>query len=210
MIVGDRNMMKAALTRGVLQIQLNLIELYTSNLNSIATQAALISSFEFTGIAETVYPTNQTSNVPLQNVLAYFYYSFITFGIVCGLFAVSQATIVTIYGPGTALSGETPEAMTTAVSNMRKQQDFVFKLCGVSVTCLFISCICMEWARRPMVRLLPPSFLPLFSALFSASFCPGSLCSRDTCLHHCLLFYGHRRKEIIPFLFIYQRRCWEL
>jgi hypothetical protein len=154
MIVGDRNMMKAALTRGVLQIQLNLIELYTSNLNSIATQAALISSFEFTGIAETVYPSNQTSGVPLQTKLAYFYYGFITFGLVCGLFAVSQATIVTIYGPGTALSGETPEAMTTAVSNMRKQQDFVFKLCGISVTCLFIACVCMEWARRPKVLLL--------------------------------------------------------
>lgn len=151
MIVGDRNMMKASLTRGVLQIQLNLIELYTSNLNSIATQAALISGFEFTGIAETVYPDNQTSGVYLQEKLAYFYYGFITFGIVCGLFAVSQATIVTIYGPGTALSGDTPEAMTNAVSNMRKQQDFIFRLCGISVTCLFIACVCMEWARRPRV-----------------------------------------------------------
>jgi hypothetical protein len=152
MIVGDRNVMKANLARGALQIQLNLIQLYTSNLNAISTQAALVTSFEFTGIAETVWPYGQNSGVYLQDALIYLYYIVIIFGLVCGLFAVSQSTLVTIYGPGMALSGETPEAMTNAVSNMRKKQDYIITLCGISVTCLFFSCVFMAWARRPRVR----------------------------------------------------------
>ena len=58
-------------------------------------------------------------------------------------------TIVTLYGPAMALSGETPEAVTSSVSNMRGQQDFVFKVGGVAITSLFLSAICLSWARRP-------------------------------------------------------------
>ena len=35
--------------KGVLEIQLALIHLYTDNLNSIATQSALLAGFAFTG-----------------------------------------------------------------------------------------------------------------------------------------------------------------
>lgn len=128
MIAADRNMLKASLTRGILEIQLNLVNLYTSNLNAIATQAALVAGFAFTGIAETTYPGHGV--VPLT--LGYFYYFFDTLCLVSGLFAVSQATIVTLYGPAMALSGETPEAVTRSVVLMRDQQDFVFKVGEVS------------------------------------------------------------------------------
>lgn len=145
MIVADRNMLKASLAKGVLEIQLTLIQLYTSNLNAIGTQAALIAGFAFTGIAETPYPNDNFDDA----VIEYFYYFFITLTLVSGLFAVSQATIVTLYGPAMALSGETPEAVTSSVSNMRGQQDFVFKVGGVAITSLFLSAICLSWARRP-------------------------------------------------------------
>ena len=56
MIAADRNMLKASLTRGILEIQLNLVNLYTSNLNAIATQVALVVGFSFTGIAEITHP----------------------------------------------------------------------------------------------------------------------------------------------------------
>jgi hypothetical protein len=145
MIVADRNMLKASLAKGVLEIQLTLIQLYTSNLNAIGTQAALVAGFAFTGIAETMYPQGDW----IDGILEYFYYFFITTTLVSGLFAVSQSTIVTLYGPAMALSGETPEAVTTSVSNMRRQQDFVFKVGAVSVTSLFLSAIVLSWARRP-------------------------------------------------------------
>jgi len=138
-------MLKASLAKGVLEIQLTLIQLYTSNLNAIGTQAALIAGFAFTGIAETPYPNDNFDD----EVIEYFYYFFITVTLVSGLFAVSQATIVTLYGPAMALSGETPEAVTSSVSNMRGQQDFVFKVGGVAITSLFLSAICLSWARRP-------------------------------------------------------------
>ena len=35
--------------KGVLEIQLALIQLYTDNLNAIGTQAALLAGFAFTG-----------------------------------------------------------------------------------------------------------------------------------------------------------------
>ncbi|CAE7552949.1 unnamed protein product [Symbiodinium microadriaticum] len=145
MIVADRNMLKASLAKGVLEIQLTLIQLYTSNLNAIGTQAALVAGFAFTGIAETIYPQGEF----VDGILEYFYYFFITTTLVSGLFAVSQSTIVTLYGPAMALSGETPEAVTTSVSNMRRQQDFVFKVGAVAVTSLFLSAIFLSWARRP-------------------------------------------------------------
>lgn len=87
MIVADRNMLKASLAKGVLEIQLTLIQLYTSNLNAIGTQAALIAGFAFTGIAETPYPNDNFDD----EVIEYFYYFFITVTLVSGLFAVSQA-----------------------------------------------------------------------------------------------------------------------
>jgi hypothetical protein len=42
MIAADKNRLKASLTQGTLAIQNRLIDLYTSNMNSIAGQAALL------------------------------------------------------------------------------------------------------------------------------------------------------------------------
>mgnify|MGYP003386813069 FL=1 len=85
-------MLKASLAKGVLEIQLTLIQLYTSNLNAIGTQAALIAGFAFTGIAETPYPNDNFDD----EVIEYFYYFFITVTLVSGLFAVSQAVCGTL------------------------------------------------------------------------------------------------------------------
>lgn len=52
MIAADKNRLKATLTQGVMQIQNKLIVLYTSNLNAIAGQTALIAGFAYTGYIE--------------------------------------------------------------------------------------------------------------------------------------------------------------
>jgi len=52
MLVGDKNLLKATLAKGVLEIQLALIQLYTDNLNSIGTQANLLAGFALTGLWE--------------------------------------------------------------------------------------------------------------------------------------------------------------
>jgi hypothetical protein len=49
MIEANKKLIKANLTQGVVGIQSNLIELYQTNLSAMATQAALIAGFAFSG-----------------------------------------------------------------------------------------------------------------------------------------------------------------
>lgn len=55
MIQGDKNYLRATLTRGMLELQSRLINLYVGNLQSIGTQAALIGAFSFAGDIDTLY-----------------------------------------------------------------------------------------------------------------------------------------------------------
>ena len=143
MIAADKNLLQATLTQGVLQIQTSLIDLYTKNLNSIGTLAALVAGFAYTGVAEADY-----SDTYPGDVLVYFYYFFDIVCLSMGVFCISQATIVTMYGPSLALNGDTSEAVTAAVGHMCDQQTFTFKIGAVSVTSLLISACLLTWARR--------------------------------------------------------------
>jgi hypothetical protein len=142
MIAGDKNKLKASLTQGVLQIQGLLIELYGSNLNTLASQSALLAAFSFTGYTEAT--VNRTK---LNDVLAYPFYFINAITVVVSLFIVSQATLVSIFGPTLALNGNSAEAVQTAVNHMEEQQYFILKLACVSVTTLFIGCTLLSWTR---------------------------------------------------------------
>lgn len=50
MIAANKRLLKATLTEGVLQIQNNLIQLYTNNLGAMGVQAALIGGFAFAAV----------------------------------------------------------------------------------------------------------------------------------------------------------------
>jgi hypothetical protein len=152
MIVGDRNMLKATIARGILEIQLNLVAFYTNNLAAFGDQAALIAGFAYTAVFEAVYPTN----FQYQYYIAFPYYFFGTICLISSLFIVSQSTIVTMYGPAMALSGETPESVTSSVTNMRNQQTLIFKIGVVTVFTLFANGICYAWARGPTVIIFTP------------------------------------------------------
>ena len=69
MIAANKRFLKANLTQGVLGIQTNLINLYSSNLSAIATQAALIAGFSFTAVA-----TEFDISTIYAEILSYFYY----------------------------------------------------------------------------------------------------------------------------------------
>lgn len=142
MIAADKNKLKATLTQGVLQIQGLLIQLYGNNLTTLAAQAALIAAFSFTGYTEAGY--NRTK---LNDKLAYPFYFINAICVVTSLFIVSQATLVSIFGPTMALNGNSSEAVQTAVLCMEEQQLFILKLACVSVTTLFIACAILSWAH---------------------------------------------------------------
>ena len=48
MIAANKRLLKATLTEGVLQIQSNLIALYTDNLSAMGVQASLIAGYSTT------------------------------------------------------------------------------------------------------------------------------------------------------------------
>lgn len=124
MIVADRKVLTASLAQKSLQIQSQLVFLYTNNLNAISTQAALFSAFAFTGLEETDYPETGFGR---NNVLPFFYYFFITICFLTAMSTLLQSTIETIWGPSMAMNGENHEAVIDAAEHMKLQQRFVFK-----------------------------------------------------------------------------------
>jgi hypothetical protein len=146
MLEADKNLLSATLTVGILEIQQNLVQLYLNNLNAVATQTALFCAFSFTGLFETIIPHDYT----YQYALAFFYYFFQTVAVTVGLFAIAQATIVTIGGPAMALKGETPEAVTHVVKIMKNQQNFVVMLFSITLGCIFGMMLFWMWIKRPI------------------------------------------------------------
>jgi hypothetical protein len=144
MIAGDKNLLRATLTQGVLQIQITLVELYNNNINALATGTTLMASFAYTGLAEAYYPHNEHS---FNEGLMYFYYFFDILSLAMGVFCICQATIVTMFGPSLALNGQTPEAVTNAVVHMQDQQSFIFWIAAISTVSLMIAMCMLGWAR---------------------------------------------------------------
>lgn len=142
MIAANKRLLKATLTEGVLGIQINLIQLYQSNLSAVATQAALIAGFSFSAV------TTEFANTfgIFSTVLSYFYYTCFTICFCAALFALSQATIVVMFGPSMALKADDSDAVRVASEYMRQQQVLVFNIGVVSIAALFIGACILSWA----------------------------------------------------------------
>lgn len=142
MIAANKRLLKATLTEGVLGIQINLIQLYQANLSAVATQAALIAGFSFAAITTEFTNTYGT----FSTVLSYVYYSCFTVCFCAALFALSQSTIVVMFGPSMALKADDSDAVRVASEYMRQQQVLVFNIGVVSVTALFVGACVLTWA----------------------------------------------------------------
>lgn len=141
MIAANKRLLKATLTEGVLGIQINLIQLYQSNLSAVATQAALIAGFSFGSISTTFDQQGVHGEV-----LSYFFYACFTVSFCSSLFALSQATIVTMFGPSMALKADDSDAVRVASEYMRQQQIIVFNIGIISVTSMFLGAAFLAWA----------------------------------------------------------------
>ncbi len=126
----------------MLGIQTNLVQLYTSNLTAMATQAALIGGFSFTAVLVASDPGSLA-----DQVLGYFYYVCFAICLVTSLFILSEATIVVMFGPTMALKGATDDAVKFAANHMREQQMIILKAAWVVVTSLFLGACIMSWAN---------------------------------------------------------------
>lgn len=121
MIQGDRNYLKATLTRGMLELQKRLIDLYVGNLQSIGTQAALVGAFAFAGIGEITMPTTGYTWLGLS----FLYDCFIHATLCLSIWATAQATIVTMYGPAVALKGAEFDTVLYVAEKIREQRRLV-------------------------------------------------------------------------------------
>jgi hypothetical protein len=148
MIAANKKLIQANLTQGVVGIQSNLISLYSNNLNSVGTQAALIAGFAFAAIAS--IPADISTSSYAKIVLMYLYFAAFTICFITALFALSQTTIASTYGPRLALMGENATSVKTATDLMKNQQALVYKIGIVSITSLFIGACCLSWSLYPI------------------------------------------------------------
>lgn len=110
----------------------------------MATQAALIAGFAFSAIGTFSLPTNLAGLV-----LSYFYVPIFTICLIAALFLLTQATIVTMYGPSLALKGDDETSVKIASDMMKTQQDFILGIGAVSITALFVGAMILSWSLYP-------------------------------------------------------------
>lgn len=143
MIAGDKNMLQASLTQGVLKIQTRLVTLYTNNLRALGIGGTRMSGFAAMAsgakIHHNLYPYNEN--------MMYVYYFFDLLAFTMAVFCVCQATIVRVFGPTLALSGETPEAVMNAIRNMESEQTFVFKIAATAIISVMIAFCILGWMQ---------------------------------------------------------------
>jgi len=141
MIAANKKLIKATAKQGVLTVQTQLINIYSSNLSAIATQAALVAGLAFQFVIIRVDTTQEE-----QLGLAYIYFSLFTICLVAALFALSQATVATIYGPWLAFKSEDNMAVQNAQDVMRHQANFIIKIAVVSISSLFAGAMFFTWS----------------------------------------------------------------
>lgn len=161
MLHGDKNYLKASLTRGLLELQNRLIALYTGNLQAIGTQAALIGAFAFAGIGEIQIPDTGYTGIGFT----YFYEFFIHATLCLSIFAVSQSTVVTIFGPSIALKGAEADVVLYVAQLIRQQRKNVLFIGAGTVTCIFCATIANFWAK------IPPGVAGSATVIFFIGYC---------------------------------------
>lgn len=145
MIAANKNLLKANLTQGVLGIQTNLIDLYTNNLSTLATQAALIAGFAFTSVIAQ-HPVDGIVN----ETLGYFYYVCFTICLVTALIVLSHATLIVNFGPTMALKGNSQDSVKVAAVHMRTQLYVIYFYCLICLTSLFVGSCVISWSFYPV------------------------------------------------------------
>ena len=119
MLAADRDVLYSQFTRDSLEVHSKLIRLYLANLNAIATQAAIVADLGFGGIKEVELPE---THIKGGFMFGYIYYICCMGALMASLMALSQSTILVIYGHSLFIKAETSEESLGAVRQMRSSQ----------------------------------------------------------------------------------------
>jgi hypothetical protein len=103
MFLYQARLLKAGINEGILETQFRMINLYTSNLNSVGAQAAFIASLSYLGTQNCfVTPTPELNH----SHMALAYQSLYAIGISSALIMVSHCILASMLGPTKALIGD--------------------------------------------------------------------------------------------------------
>jgi len=166
MIAANKKLLNASLTEGVLTLQSQLIDLYTNNLNVLATQFALIMGFtssSLIGNRDAAYPDNYATSY-MNKALCYCFMFFLTFCFITGSLVLVQCSVVTIFGPAKALKGDTSDKVKAAADRMRKYLKEIAMCAVASLISLWISALCFTWLNSPHELAAALTFLYIVGA----------------------------------------------
>lgn len=155
MIVADKRVLETSLASGMLQIQSNLVQLYTSNLNAIAFISAVVGLLMWNGIEQTEFPLN-VEHHPTVKFLFYFFDA-VALGLCFYVFAIS--TVYSIWGPIMAMNGQDATSVKVAVRLLKENQFQIFLAINVIFVCVFAATTFFLWALIETVPAIICTFL---------------------------------------------------
>lgn len=138
----DKKVLQSQYSRNNLNIHFKLVSLYVSNLNSLATTAALIAGLSFGCIHEFDYPTKY---LPTEWRFGYFYTLVSMLALIFSILSLSQTTICLIFGPTMFLFGESHSDSLSALNLMRHQQREGFFWSCSSVAMAYLQALFFVW-----------------------------------------------------------------
>lgn len=142
MIVADKRVLETSLANGMLQIQSNLVQLYTSNLNAVAFISAVVGLLMWNGIAQAEWPLNVEHHPSVQYL---FYFCDITALIIC-FYVFSISMIYSSWGPIMAMNGADATSVKVAVCLLKENQFQIFLAINIMFIFVFAATIFFLWA----------------------------------------------------------------
>ena len=100
MFSANQTLLKATVTKDVMDVQNKIVQLYATNLASIGTQCALVAGLSYSALT-----TTYIQDDILSDALAYIYLPAYTISLLSALIAMSHTVIASMFGPSKALLG---------------------------------------------------------------------------------------------------------
>jgi hypothetical protein len=148
MIVADKKVLEANLAKGTLSIQYKLNMLYRENLNSLATQSALIATVGLVGFQQgNDYPVPTTAGALFASLILFLG---LNIGTIASFISYTQSTVEVIWGPIMGLSGDHHSEVIEATRHMLIQQNesmvwLSLAVFGILWTPFFYILLLVDW-----------------------------------------------------------------
>lgn len=132
MFLYQNRLLKANLLNGIMECQQRMTDLYTVNLNSLGTMAALVAGVVY-GAVGTIY----IQPIVSQSWVSFWYNLLFAISIASAMIMVSHTILASMLGPTKSLVGESSDAVHVAVRDMRHEQELGIIMAYIVLACLF-------------------------------------------------------------------------